>query len=220
MPRAPRTTKVRGLSPPAAGGLDSRRFPMRALVLSLVVSFPACGGSERPPPHFPPAGTDTTLGPSDIFDVRVYDEPTLTNTYRVAEDGTIDFPLVGRVAVTGMRPPEIADLLRTRLQDGGFLTHPQVSVLVKEYNSKRISVFGQVQHPGNFPFTERMHVVQAISLAGGFTAIAAKNETIVSRRVNGRERRVRVPVEAIGEGEVANFYLRPGDIIFVPERAF
>jgi polysaccharide export outer membrane protein len=95
-----------------------------------------------------------------------------------------------------------------------------VSVLVKEYNSKRISVFGQVENPGNFPYTERMHIVQAISLAGGFTPLAEKNETVVSRRVDGRERRVRVAVEAIGEGRITNFYLRPGDIIFVPERTF
>ncbi len=209
-----------GFPPGVRAATVAHPTEMHGAVFTLFLLLSSCGGGVRTPPAFPPAGNDTTLGPSDIFEVRVYDEPTLTNTYRVAEDGTIDFPLVGRVEVEGMRPPEIADLLQTRLREGRFLTHPEVSILVKEYNSKRISVFGQVDSPGNFPYTERMHIVQAISLAGGFTALAEKNETVVSRRVNGRERRVRVSVEAIGEGQVANFYLRPGDIIFVPERTF
>jgi polysaccharide export outer membrane protein len=93
-------------------------------------------------------------------------------------------------------------------------------VLIREYNSKKIFVFGEVQKPGTFPYEENMSIVQAITLAGGFTKIASKNGTQVTRIVEGREQKVRVPVEDIGVGRERNFSLKPGDIVFVPESFF
>jgi polysaccharide export outer membrane protein len=89
-----------------------------------------------------------------------------------------------------------------------------VSILVKEYNSKRISVFGQGGRPS---FQERMDIVHAITLAGGFSPLADEDSTTVTRRHGGREKRYRVPVESIGRGRAGNFMLRPGDTVFVPE---
>jgi polysaccharide export outer membrane protein len=163
------------------------------------------------------AANDDTLGADDVFEVRVFEEEELTGTYRVAYDGTIDFPLVGRVAVAGLTPPQVGELLVARLRDGQFLLRPQVSVLVKEYNSRRISIFGQVQRPGTFPFQDSMDIVHAITLSGGFTPLADENATTVTRRRGTRERRFRIPVQSIGQGQADNFYLEPGDTVYVPE---
>jgi polysaccharide export outer membrane protein len=99
----------------------------------------------------------------------------------------------------------------------GFIRDPHVSVFVKEYNSKKVFVIGQVQRPGTFPFEERMNIVQAITQAGGFTPTAARDRTLVTRTIDGREVQIPVPVDRIATGEAVNFPLAPGDIVFVPE---
>lgn len=192
---------------------------MLALCLTLSTSggVGACGAPAHTPQVPRAPANDDTLGADDVFEVRVFGEDDLTGAYRVAYDGTIDFPLVGRLAVAGRTPPQVAELLASRLREGQFLLHPQVSVLVKEYNSRRISVFGQVQRPGTFPFQDSMDIVHAITLAGGFTQLADENATTVTRRRGDRERRFRIPVRAIGQGRAASFYLEPGDTVYVPE---
>jgi protein involved in polysaccharide export with SLBB domain len=157
------------------------------------------------------------LGPGDVFDVTVWNEPTMTGAFRVGPDGTIHFPLVGVVAVDGLTPNECADLLRRKLQEG-FLREPNVSVYVKELNSKKVFVLGEVARPGTFPFAPNMTIVEALSVAGGFTAAANRNNVIVTRHGEAGEQRVRLPVEKITRGEAPNYGLRPGDIIFVPDR--
>jgi polysaccharide export outer membrane protein len=160
-----------------------------------------------------------SLGPGDVFDIRVYDEQQLSGTYRVAADGTINFPLVGPFSVMDLPPIEASKRLQAKLAEG-FLRNPQVSILVKEYNSKKVSVLGQVAKPGTFAFSDSMTVIEALTMAGGFTPIAAKNDTVVTRTENGQKHRLDVRVEAISEGRERNLCLRPGDIVFVPERIF
>jgi polysaccharide export outer membrane protein len=202
--------------------LLTRRRVLRAFAIGLASASvgAACGGAERrsQPAELP--GNDTSLGPGDVFDVRVYGEADLTGTYRVAQDGTIDFPLVGRVVVAGAEPTQIADMLAQRLRDGAILRAPQVSVLVKEYNSKRISVMGAVARPGTFAMSSGLTVVQAISLAGGFTPLASRNQTTVTRVLRGRTHRYRIRVDEVTAGEQDDFALAAGDIVFVPERVF
>jgi len=197
------------------------RWLLTGLFALLLVS---CGSTVPPSDAATAANTqppqDTTLGPGDVFDVRVFGEEDLSATYRVASNGSIDFPLIGTVVVLGMTPSNVKQLLESKLIEGEFLKKPQVSILVKEYSSKKISVFGQVNKPGSFPFQDGMGVVEAISLAGGFTSMARTDETIVTRTVDGQKQKYRIPVEDIGKGRVPDFVLRPGDIIFVPERVF
>ena len=97
---------------------------------------------------------------------------------------------------------------------------PQVSVLVKEYNSKKVFVLGEVQKPGTFMYEDGMSVVQAVTIAGGFTRTAARNSTSVTRRVNGQEVKAKVSVQDIALGKAPNFTLEPGDIVYVPESLF
>jgi polysaccharide export outer membrane protein len=191
------------------------------VALGPLVAF-GCGPHRPsgPEPQLPASAiADTTLGPDDVFEIRVFNEKEMTNTYRVDADGTIDFPLAGRLAVQGLTPGQTAKLIGDRLRDG-FLRDPQVSVLVKEYNSKKIAVLGQVQKPGTFNHVPSMSIIEAIALAGGFTPLAAKNDITVRRLVGNRKQSTRVRVEDIALGRSPSFMLRPGDTVFVPERIF
>jgi protein involved in polysaccharide export with SLBB domain len=201
-----------------------------SLLCSLLVCLTGCKGprgtggttlraDELPETTATSAATSTTLGPGDLIDVRVFEEADLSGPYRVAPGGTIDFPLCGKVRVQGMNTSATSDLL-TKCLGEKYLKHPQVTVLLREYNSKKIFVFGEVQKPGTFPYEEDMSIIQAITMAGGFTKVASKNDIAVTRSVDGKETKIRVPVADIGTGREKNFRLQPGDIVFVPESMF
>src|SRR5882757_4376053 len=106
--------------------------------------------------------SEDRVGVDDVFDVRVYGEPDLSGSYRVATDGTIDYPLAGRMRVVGLRPGEIQQLIVEKLK-GGYLKTPQVTVSSKERNSQKITVFGQVAKPGQVPYYPNMTIVDAIA---------------------------------------------------------
>jgi len=192
------------------------------LALAAIAAGAGCSGVRPKTPEVRPedAPTDTTIGPGDVFDVRVYGEDDLTGTYRVASDGTVDYPLLGTISVQGMTPTEVTRLISDGLVNGEFLKNPNVSVFVKEYSSKKISILGQVNKPGTFQYVDGMSIIEAISLAGGFTPMSRPNDVTVTRVINGTEKKFLVPVEAIGQGRASNFVLRPGDILFVPQRVF
>lgn len=157
------------------------------------------------------------LGAGDVFEVKVYGEDQLSGTHRISPEGEIDFPLVGRLGVVDLTPGQVAEEIRVRLQ-AGYLKEPFVSVFVREYNSKKIFVLGQVQKPGTFPYAAGMNIVEAITLAGGFHASANPNYVVVTRKQAGKETRIPVPVEKISEGLAQNLALQPGDIVYVPDR--
>ena len=206
------------------------RVSPSALVAVLLVSLlgAACKGPkgsggnainyDQLPASRSPSPT-TTLGVGDVVEVRVFEEADLSGPYRVAPGGTIDFPLCGKMQVAGMNTSGLSDLLTKCLAEK-YLKRPQVTVLLREYNSKKVFVFGEVQKPGTFPYDEDMSIIQAITMAGGFTKIASKNDCAVTRTVQGKETKIRVPVADIGTGREKNFTLQPGDIVFVPESMF
>lgn len=189
------------------------------------------GACRLPPPVIdftPPAeaqakdggsSVGSTLAAGDFLEVRVYQEPDLSGSFRVSAEGFIDFPLCGKVRVAGLTPDASALALTDCLRSG-YLRRPQVVVLVKEFNSKKIFVFGDVPKPGAFAYEEGMTIVQALSQAGGFNKTASKNGVNVVRVLEGREIKVPVKVEEIINGREKNFGLLPGDIVFVPEGFF
>jgi polysaccharide export outer membrane protein len=193
------------------------------LLLALAVGSPACA------PQAPSTGYEQLnasiddqlktvgVGSGDIFALRVYGEKELSGDHQVSPEGTVDVPLIGRLDVAGMTPSEIASAIQVRLQKG-YLREPYVSVYVKEYNSKKIFVLGMVRKPGTFPYKGGMNVVEAVTLAGGFTETANTNFVVVTRKMNGSEIRIPVPVEKISKGLAANLELQAGDIVFIPDR--
>jgi protein involved in polysaccharide export with SLBB domain len=167
--------------------------------------------SARPP-------VDATLGPGDVFDVRVFEEPDLSGSYRVDPEGAIDYPMIGRVIVAGKLPGQIADQLTDKLRV--YVRKPAVSVFVKEVNSKRVIVYGQVAKPGTFPYADAMTISQAISLAGGFAAMAQREHVTILRFERDKQRSLTVDLRAISDGRLPNQFVLPGDEIYVPERMF
>lgn len=165
------------------------------------------------------SGSAGTLGPGDIVEIRVFQEPDLSGLWRVSPEGIVDYPLCGKVPLAGKTSSEASDALKICLKNG-YLKRPEVTVAIREYNSKKVFVFGEVQKPGTFPFEDNMSIIQAVTLAGGFTKLAARNSTNVTRVVEGKEQKIRVPVDDIGVGREKNFLLQPGDIVFVPESFF
>jgi protein involved in polysaccharide export with SLBB domain len=194
---------------------------VKSRVLLICVALVACGPTSRTVVEQQATlpTIDTSLGVGDSFEVRVFGEPDLSGLYKVGTEGNINFPLVGVLHVEGLDAQAVSKLLTEKLREG-MLRDPQVTVLIKDQTSKKIIVIGQVGHPGTFSYSPAMNVVEAITVAGGFTGMAAKNDTTITRHERGKKTIVKVPVSDIGEGKAPNVYLRPGDIISVPERIF
>lgn len=154
----------------------------------------------------------------DVFELHIVGEDKLPSTFTVAPDGTADLPYIKRLKVEGMEPQEIADAVRAKLIEMQILTDPSVSVAVKDYNSKRIEVLGEVQKPGSIPLQPGMTLLRAIALAGGFNTIARKGAVTIRRRVKGGTKAVVVDVEAIIDNKIPDVRLQAGDAIYVPQR--
>lgn len=194
----------------------------RACELGIVLSLAFLGCGKNLPVSTIPVPREVhedRLGVDDTFDVRVYGEPDLSGTYRVGTDGTIDFPLAGRLAVKGLGIGEVQQLIVKRLK-AGYLLNPQVTVMSKDWNSRKISVLGQVQHPGPVNYFPSMTIVDAIASAGGFTGVAAKNSVNLRREVTGKVETRTYPVADITEGRSPNVVVLPGDVLVVEERLF
>jgi polysaccharide export outer membrane protein len=202
----------------------ARRILTRVVSTLIVVAASTFLSSCSGPTHYvrpAPAVEDNSLGPGDVFAVRVFGEQDMSQDYRVAPDGTIDFPYVGRLRVQGLAGTEVADTIRRRLVEDEILRNPQVSVYVKEINSRHILILGQVAHPGTLPFEQNMTIVQAITAAGGFTPLADQGRVRLTRRVRGGgQRSYALPVDMISEGRATNVSLAPNDIIVVPQSTF
>jgi polysaccharide export outer membrane protein len=191
-------------------------------VVSLLAASFACAG-RSPPPSGPIQAVELTpeerLGIDDVFEVRVLGEADLSGAYRIAADGTIDYPFIGRISVIGMRSGDVQELIATKLANG-YIKKPQVSLMVKEWNSRKVSVMGQVQRPGSVNYFTNMTIVDAIAAAGGFTGIASKNSVTLRREAKGAVQSKSYPVADISEGRAPNVVLLPGDILVVDERLF
>ncbi len=197
------------------------RHLARTLFLAAAVGCrPPSTISDRPTvPPPAPGSTVTTLGASDLMEVRVFQETDLTGIYRVGSDGSIDFPYCHRLAIAGRTPSEAAQKITDCLKPR-YLVNPQVSVEMKEYNSKRISVFGDVPKAGTFAYTADLTAVQAILLAGGFNKTAAKNSVTLVRPTETNDERFMLAIEDIAACRAPNVLLQPGDILYVPESFF
>ena len=159
------------------------------------------------------------VGIDDTFDVRVYGETELTGHVPGRDRRHVDYPLAGRIAGRGpsdRRDPAAAgDKLKDR-----YLKDPQVVVTIKDRNSQKISVLGQVSKPGQVAYYPNMTIVDAIANAGGFTGIAAKNSVNLRREVAGKIQTTHLSVADISEGRSPNVMVLPGDVLVVDERVF
>lgn len=200
--------------------MKARHVALWLVCGAVAVSVGACGGACPPPPKNLPAPTFTTsLGVGDVFEVQVVGEEKLPREYRVAPDGTVDFPYIKRLVVLDLDPQEVQKRIRAQLQEAKILTDPQVSVFVKQYNSKKVNILGQVMKPGPLSYVDGMKLVDAISQVGGFTALADTREVVIIRVVGpGKTVTAVVCVEAITDGKQPDILLQAGDTIKINQR--
>lgn len=162
------------------------------------------------------------IGPADLLDLSVYQEADLSRRVRVGPDGIVTFPLIGPVKVGGLDVAGAEAAITDKLRR--FLINPQVSVFIKEYGNKLVYVLGEVKNPGSYPLpTEApLSVLEAVTLAGGFTPYAAIDRARVIRLVDGRSQNQLVDIAAITKGgdKSKDIPLEPNDVIFIPESFF
>lgn len=170
------------------------------------------------------AQTDSKIRPDDVLAITILGQPDLDGKYAVEPSGTLDFPFIGRVDVTGLTPRELAAELRRRLGDGYF-KDPRVTIQLER--TRRVFIFGGVGAPGTYELTENMTLIEALALAGYGAASEAvivrrdstkgpvvPSEAVPSEVINVNLREFEKDVEA---GRLSrNVVLADGDAIFVP----
>ena len=190
-------------------------------LLSLVLFVVACGPKpDNSHVKLAPPVQSTSVGPGDIFTLEIVGEKELPTEYQVASDGTVDLPYIERLEVAGLEPQEIQALVTKRLVEAEIYQSPSVVVRVEEYNSKRVTVLGQVQKPGSFPLTPGLTLVQAVSLAGGLNSIANRDKVKLTRKTAEGTQTVVLSFQAITDGRSPDIPLQAGDSIYVHERVF
>jgi protein involved in polysaccharide export with SLBB domain len=212
------TQRSVGLSIPSQNAFVRRG--VLTLMLAVAALFGCAARTDNSRVHLEPPTEQSTLGPGDVFQLQIVGERELPGEYQVASDGSTNLPYIHNVKVEGLEPNEVEELVRERLIEGKILSNPSVVVMVKEYQSKKITVTGQVQKPGSFPFTTGLSLLQVISASGGLTAIANGNRVNLTRTTKGKSRTVVLSVDAIQEGTSPDIPLQAGDRIYVHERIF
>ena len=191
-------------------------------------SVPAPGTQTPPPQAIANRSSDYVVGAQDTLKITVFDEPTMSGSYRVDTDGSFQYPMLGRVSVGGMRVREVEQMIKTKLEDG-YIKRAQVAVDVEQFRSRSIFVVGEVRSPGKYPMTAQMSLIEALAAAGS-TTTAASSEVMILRPRNAGSAQALTP-EQVDQSNVTrvnladlqlgrlsqNVTLVEGDTIFVPK---
>lgn len=162
------------------------------------------------------SGTEYRLGPEDVIDVFVWKEPDLSTSVVIRPDGKISLPLANELDASGKTANELQLEITERLRR--YITQPIVNVMVKQINSLKISVLGEVRKPDMYRIKNRITVLDAIAMAGGFTDLARPNRVVVLRTTAAGPQRIRIDVKQTVGVAGAIFYLQPQDTVYVEGR--
>jgi len=157
---------------------------------------------------------DYRIGTEDLLDILVWKNTELSRVVPVRPDGKISLPLVNDIVASGLTTNELKAQLTERLSP--YIQAPEVSVIVREVHSFKVSVQGNVKMPGQYEVKSRATVLDMLARAQGFTDFADKGSVRVLRTVNGKTQVIRIKYnDAINGEENANPVVQPGDIIVV-----
>ena len=161
------------------------------------------------------------IGAEDILEITIWRNQDLSKTVQVRPDGKVSPPIIGDVMAVGRTPAQLADEITIKLKP--FVQNPAVAILIKEINSYNIFLLGEVVKPGKYPLKSKTTLLQGITIGGGFTPIAARNQVVVFR-VNengGGEQMLKASYDDIvmRGGIVQNIELKAGDTVVVPSEA-
>jgi polysaccharide export outer membrane protein len=181
------------------------------------VSFAQRAEPDTPPP-LDPAVRIIQLGPGDSVNMQVYGQPDMTTTVYVSDNGTIAVPLVGAVQVAGLSPSEASNRIEKALKDGKFLNDPQVTLTVVLSRSQRVSVIGQVGHPGLYPIESNTTIFDLLALAGGTLDTSSDEVFLLRPDASGNVQRYPINLKGLEDPKksIPTQGLRGGDSIFVP----
>jgi polysaccharide export outer membrane protein len=189
-----------------------------ALLLASLLALAADGGDAKPRATASGDGAsfDYRIGPEDVLQISVWKNEALSRTVPVRPDGMISLPLVNDIQAAGLTPMELRATLLEKLVE--YAPAPEVSVIVTEVHSLKVSVFGAVARPGRYDTRTWLTVLEALAMAGGLGEYADRSGIFVLRQEGTTTRRLPFDYTRLGRGKGAqpNFYLRPGDIVVVP----
>jgi polysaccharide biosynthesis/export protein len=162
--------------------------------------------------------SDYFIGPEDVLDITVWRNADLSKQVMVRPDGRISLPLIGDISAVGKTAAQLSEDISSKLKE--YKENPQVSIVVKEVNSYAIYVLGEVVKPGKYPLKSKTTLLQAITIASGFTATAARNKIVVFRFAKDGAGQIKVKASyddiVLRDGSNQNIELKPGDQIVVP----
>jgi len=147
-----------------------------------------------------------------MLEVSVFKVPDLSKAVQVGDDGNISYPLIGEVPAAGRTTHELERDLAKRLGDK-YLRSPQVTVLVREYNSQRITVEGSVKNSGVYPMKGRTSLVQGIAMAGGIDTTIGSGDVVIFRVIDGKRSVARFDIDEIKKGKAEDPELQPNDVV-------
>jgi polysaccharide export outer membrane protein len=154
------------------------------------------------------------IGAEDVIEVFVWKEPDLSTTVVVRPDGRISLPLASELEASGKTAVELQAEITARLSK--YAIQPVVNVMVKQVNSLKISVLGEVRRPDVYKIKNRVTVLDALAMAGGFTDLARPNKVIVLRSTPGGPQRIKVNIKQLVDDDTgAPFYLQTLDTVYV-----
>jgi polysaccharide biosynthesis/export protein len=157
------------------------------------------------------------VGPKDLLEISVFGADELSRTVRVSEDGKVSLPLLGEVLVDGLTKSELEKKLADLLGEK-YVQNPQVTVFIREYQSKRVSVLGAVEKPGPYQLLGRQTLMQIVSEAGGLTRDAGSDIIIIRQLPDGMSTSLRISIDDLflkGDAKL-NVPLEAGDIVNIP----
>ena len=161
-----------------------------------------------------PGNAAYKIGPLDVLDISVFKVPDLTKEVQVAEDGSINYPLIGDTPAAGKTAHQLEQELTKKL-GSKYLRDPQVTVFVKEYNSQRVTVSGSVKTSGVYAIKGNTSLMQVVAMAGDVDTTTDSGDVVVFRTINGERSAAKFDLDAIRAGRAADPPVEPGDVVVV-----
>lgn len=195
----------------------------RSRLLALFVALTMTGGVPVVPAHAADVSAtsarereqgDYRIGPDDTLQISVWKNDAMSRIVPVRPDGMVSLPLLNDVQAAGRTPMQLRDILIKKLSE--YMPNPEVSVVVTEVRSFKISVIGEVNKAGRYELKTSTTVLDALALAGGFTQFAARQRIVVLRQNGKGVTRLPFTYNKVIATEQENFDLQPGDIVVVP----
>jgi polysaccharide export outer membrane protein len=185
-----------------------------ALLLMTGAALVLAADDAKPPAIKTSGEAEYRLGAEDVIEVFVWKEPELSTTVVVRPDGRSSLPLANELDASGKTAVELQEEITARLSK--YAIQPVVNVMVKQVNSLKISVLGEVRRPDVYKIKNRVTVLDALAMAGGFTDLARPNKVIVLRNTPGGPQRIKVNIKQLVDDDTgAPFYLQTLDTVYV-----